>query len=375
RVPSLQDICINILVQYIENVEAFGDIGSQNMEKIAKIICKNRKLTTQTVRLFLEPTVKDLTLYDCTNVDPTGLTNIAHFCPSLKSLKLIYCGQMTSEVMDTYSTHLKDLQSIDLSGAFLVTSDAWVNFIKTVGDRLESFKISHSFRFDQTCIEALSQHCPNLRHLKLSRLVKMNDNWVTLVKKFTRLTSLELAWPDRKATLTPETIIQVLGALGEHLTELALPGCREVNDAVLLQGILKHCPNLKALNLQECENITSEGVRKLFTQWKTVRPGNGLERLNICRCVDVDDDALKAIVLHSNKTLKHVNLHSLDKLSAGGLEMLAGKFNDDVGAAACGVLSTLNCSFVRSMDDFVLKLLVDACTSLTLLNVWGCSQV
>lgn len=43
------------------------------MDKLAKIICRNRKLTNQTARLFLEPRVIDLNLYDCTSKQLTGI--------------------------------------------------------------------------------------------------------------------------------------------------------------------------------------------------------------------------------------------------------------------------------------------------------------
>ncbi|KAI9498330.1 hypothetical protein BDB00DRAFT_867489 [Zychaea mexicana] len=378
KAPSLQDICIKVVAQNIEDVEAFGEIGPENLDKLAKIISKNRKLTAQTARLFLEPTVRDLALYDCTDVDETGLLNVAHFCPNLKSLKLLYCGQMTSNVLATYSTRLKNLKYIELSGPYLVMPDVWIDLIKSAGAKLEGFKLSHSFRFNRDCLEALAEHCPNIKYLELSKINLFRDDWFDLIGKFDKLTTLKLAWPPepKKQKISSEAIVRVLKAAGQNLTELALPGLSKVSDSVLLKGILGNCPNLKDLDLCKCENITSGAVQKLFNEWKTSIPGCGLERLNISRCVALDDEALKAILLHSGRTLKDIDLHSLDNLSAYGLEMIAGKFAKDVaGGKACEALATLNCSFVRSMDDFVLKLLLEACTSLQNLKVWGCNQL
>ncbi|KAI9277189.1 hypothetical protein BDA99DRAFT_495096 [Phascolomyces articulosus] len=420
KVPSLQDICINIVATHIDDVEAFGEIGLANLDKLAKIICKNRKLTTHTVRLFLEPTIPEVSLYDCTDVDATGLLNIAQFCPNLKKLKLIYCGQMTSEVIQGYASRLKDLRSIELSGPYLVTKEAWIDFIKTVGRQLETFKISHMFRFTCECLETLVEHCPDLKELKFSRLNAMQDDWLPWIEKFDKLTSLELAYPDPKQPkIKAASVIKVLEARGQNLTTLSLSGLTLMDDTVLLDGILDNCPNLQHLNLHDCPNITSEGIQELFTEWNkpsspspqgdddeecdhpaatAERDNNGvtcitkkvrgLERIDISRCLKLEDEALKAILAHSGKTLKGLNLHSVDKLSASGLEMLAGKYpeQDKKGLSAttiyeenqvkaCKNLKELNCSYVRSMDDLVLKLLIEECPSLEKIRVWGCNQL
>jgi DNA repair protein RAD7 len=42
--PSLVSICINIVSQHINDVEALGGLATANMTGIAKAICKNRTL-------------------------------------------------------------------------------------------------------------------------------------------------------------------------------------------------------------------------------------------------------------------------------------------------------------------------------------------
>ncbi|KAI7854195.1 hypothetical protein BDC45DRAFT_463427 [Circinella umbellata] len=403
KVPSLQDTCIMVVARYIDDVEAFGEIGPANLDKLSKIISKNRKLTSHTARLFMEPTSRDLALYDCTNIDETGLSNISHFCAQLKSLKLIYCGQMTSKVLDIYQSHLKNLQSIELSGPYLVTKDAWIDFFKTVGKRLEVFKLSHSFRFNRECLEALAVHCPDLKELEFSRLNMMQNNWMEVIQNFKHLKTLKLAWPDPKQPkITSKSLVSFLNSSGQELVKLSFAGLTLVDDQVLLDGLLENCPKLKILNLRGCEGITSEGIQKLFNGWNQFLQDNeekeneehegdhgipviqkknqGLVRLNVSRILDLDDDALKAILIHSSKTLEKLNLHSLDKISARGLEMIAGKYPSDdgntmSGMKACEKLKNVNCGFIRSMDDLVLKLLIEKCISLERIDVWGCNQL
>ncbi|KAI8369300.1 uncharacterized protein BYT42DRAFT_583832 [Radiomyces spectabilis] len=366
-VPTLQDLCIDVIAKYIENVEALGDISFINMDKLAKIICRNRQLNNHTARLFMEPVMRDLALYDCTGVDETGLMNIAQFCPRLQKLKLIYCGKITDAVIDAYADRLKDLRSLELSGSYLVTSAAWESFFEKTGDRLESFSISHSMRFTHASLQALTKHARKLKHLRLMRLVKMEDTWLDDLHVLKHLETLELSWPSSERNFSSAAITKLVQAVGNGLTELALRGCTEVDDKVL-EAIREHCPNLHTLKLAQCESITSAGVQTLFTEWKTQWPGQGLKYLDLSRCVLLEDDALLAIVRHSYKSLEHLDIHSLENITASALEALSGK-------EGLKNLQYLDCGFVRSMDDFVLKSLMDGCPLLTQVKVWGCHQV
>ncbi|KAI7884690.1 RNI-like protein [Lichtheimia hyalospora FSU 10163] len=392
KVSSLQDICINVLVKYIDHVEEFGEIGIDNLDKIAKIICRNRKLNNQTLRLLLNPRMTKLALYDCSNVDNDGFANVAHFCYDLMELRLTYCGQLTSEVLQMYAERMKKLQSIDLSGPYMVYEAEWIRFFKTIGKRLKKFILHHSFRFTKDCMTTLADQCPDLESLAFSDTPMLNDDWLEVIGRFEKLEKLRLAWPDDKQHISSESLITLITKIGPNLTELALPGCTQVDDDVLIKAIMEHCPKLKVLDLAHCHLISSEGVQTLFTEWASRYPKGGLEHLNLSRCLELDDKALESILAYAAGTLKTLNLHSLDLLSSSGLEMIAGDFKQDdqdkknksanrkkstdkKPAIACKQLKQLDCSFVRSMDDYVLKKLSVACSALQELNVWGCYQL
>lgn len=63
----ITDDSLKTVAKYIDDVEALGEISFSSMDKVAKIISRNRKLTTQTARLFMEPRVYNLNLYDCSS--------------------------------------------------------------------------------------------------------------------------------------------------------------------------------------------------------------------------------------------------------------------------------------------------------------------
>ncbi|KAL0582073.1 hypothetical protein ABG067_008298, partial [Albugo candida] len=131
-VPSLQDVCIAVVVDYIEDVESFGVISEESLEKISKIISRNRKLNDVTARLFMEPFKRRLDLYDCTGMNEVSLLNISQFCPRMEHLNLVYCGHITDNVVKAYANNLHFLKSLYVSGAFLVTKETWDEFFEKV---------------------------------------------------------------------------------------------------------------------------------------------------------------------------------------------------------------------------------------------------
>ncbi|SAM08434.1 hypothetical protein [Absidia glauca] len=414
-IPSLQDICVKVITDHIDDVEALGDISAMNMDKIAKIICRNRQLTNHTARLFMQPHIRELRLYDCANLDETGLKNIAHFCPNLRTLHLHYCGQINDEVLQLYGTHLKHLTSITLTGCHLITEKQWIEFFNTVGDRLVGFSVRHTNRFKLDSMKVLVTKCNKLQHLGLSRIVTLCDEWMDVLVKsgITTLETLELAHPTtepgRPYTLTTAPLIKVLEMNGSSLKALILQGCSDMTDDLLVDGILPYCTQLRKLVLEGCDQVTSDAFKSLFSKdWKlrptTIhrQPVVGLHHVALARCFKFDDDALKALLVHSGKALTHLDIHSLEKLTATALEGIAGEgdsADDDekktvgystgaskkhkrlkVGPAedsplACSSLVYLDTSFVRSMDDYVLAKVVRSCPSLKRINVWGCHQI
>ncbi|ORZ12226.1 hypothetical protein BCR42DRAFT_453584 [Absidia repens] len=418
NVTSLQDICINVITDHIDDVEALGDISFINMDKIAKIICRNRQLTNHTARLFMQPHIRELCLYDCTNVDVTGLKNIAHFCPNLRTLRLYYCGRMTDDVIKLYGNRLQHLTSLTVSGCHLVTEKEWINFFNTVGERLHTFSLRHSNRFHKSGFKALVENCNKLQHLRLSRIVTLSNDWLDILSEsgINALETLELSWPsaepDRKYVLTPDHLNKVLARTGGSLNELILRGCTDMTDELLVDGILPHCNQLQKLTLEDCPEITSNAFQTLFSdEWK-LQPTlidrqsvTGLQNISVARCLNFDDDALTALLQHSGKALTRLDIHSVEKLTVSALEAIAGEVDDtdesyvtggagsgndqykrrkidstnaknaNAPSSVCKSLVYLDASFVRAMDDYVLTKLIRSCSKLKHVKVWGCHQV
>ncbi|KAF9148927.1 hypothetical protein BGX20_006186, partial [Mortierella sp. AD010] len=341
----------------IEDVEAFGDISDISLDKICRIISRNRSLSDETVRLFLDPRHNDMSLYDCTDITPVGFKNIAYLCPKLRSLKLKFCGRINDAVMSLYASHLTQLTSLSLIGPILVTEAIYIKFFEAVGSGFEKLELKHSARFSLKTLKALCENCPNLTCLRLGDCNMMDDEWIEVIAGLTKLRSLRIRNPGR-GRVTTEPVVKLIQAVGSGLEELELKGCVDLEDAIMVDAIRPCCVRLERLNIAGCELLTTEAVENLFKDWSTNR---GLNYVNLENCILVGDEALKALTSHSAETLEELSIKGLDELTKEALLTIA----------RCENLTTLDASWCRAMDDDVMKEIMDSAPKLMKVSAWG----
>lgn len=232
------------------------------------------------------------------------------------------------------------------------------------GQDLEGFGIQQSARFGDENIAALVAGNPGLYNLQLSEIGKLSDESLPLLHSLKNLTTLDIsrAGVNQGTTLHDDAVIALLENVGANLIDLVLDGNHLLTDRTLVEGIKAHCPRLKRLGLGGLVNLQSQGVEELFDGW--VNPG--LTHLNLQRCLAMEDDALDKIAAHSGPSLLVLDLHSVDELQDDALKRLA---------ASAPRMQSLDISFVRAVDDFVVKALLDGMEDLKLLFVHGNNRV
>ncbi|KAK9469964.1 uncharacterized protein V1510DRAFT_424365 [Dipodascopsis tothii] len=358
-VPHLQDICIKLIAAYIDDVDVLGDIGEYNMDKIARILSRNRQLKNSTMKMFLNPALKALRFWDCSNLEADVLQAIGAFCPRLETLVLSMCGRLVDGVLDYYGDKLEDLHSLYLNGAFLVTAPCWARFLDRRGGQLRELTIMNTLRFTSACMDRLAANCRDtLETLALVRVDSLHHADVARLGEFSALTSLELAHLADDAAVTDDTVVRVLERVGPQLVTLSLVGCPGLTDASL-EGV-RRCGRLQNLTLARCESLTDGGVAALFADW----PANaGLISVDLSRCVHVGDTAVQALVEHSARTLVVLNLNSVYNVTEAALQVLA--------AADCEYLSHLDVGFLKCINDGLLETVAARCRGLQLVEAYG----
>lgn len=394
KIPSLQDICIKTITKNIDEVEVLGDIGQVNMNKISRILSKNRSLNNSTITLFLNPNLKSLEFWDCSNVDSDSLSKIASYCPNLESLTLFMCGQLHNDNLSYFKTNLPHLTELSLNGPFLISDVMWQDFFEEAGANLTKFEVRNTHRFgNDSLISLLENRGSKLTLLKLSRLDGIDSQAVyELLPHYlgtSTLTHLELSYPYREDLISDDLLINVLSITGESLRYLNVDGCSELTDKFLLEGLTMFCPNLTSLSMRNLEMVGDEGFAKAFSNYSHVNSG-GLINVDLTKCTNLGDDAVYQLFLHSAHTMVELTINSLDKITK---DFLLQIFTDDLHPSKVGIkqaiedeisnqrkfysriqfpyLTKWDIGFVRAVDNELLYYISSFCPKLKILEVYG----
>ncbi|PPQ73574.1 hypothetical protein CVT24_007460 [Panaeolus cyanescens] len=388
RFPTLVSLCIQLITKHIDDIDALGDIGALNMEAISKALSKNRGLTIENAHLFYSPGNSTLTLFDTTNLPPAALETLVHHNANLVSLRLDFCGQLNDAAMQVFSDSLPLLRRIELLGPFLVRTPAWQKFFESHPD-LEGFMITQSPRFDEDCARSLVKNCPNIKELRLKEIGKLNDTMLKELQKLTAgLSYLDLSDPSRSCS--EDAMIDLIAAVGPTLTHLNVSKHSLLTDAFLLEGLLPHVTRLRSLVLSYLPELTDKGVAQFFNEWKNNTP---LEFLDISRNEELQNEALKAILLHSGKKLQELNINGMKDAEQESIGLIGSVQKDNPRSQLVGVADTiggqlrkLDLGWCRSVDDFIIKQMIEGipnkrgvleggCKQLEEIKVWGCNRV
>ncbi|ODV84361.1 hypothetical protein CANARDRAFT_201121 [[Candida] arabinofermentans NRRL YB-2248] len=365
KLPSLQDCCIQIISKNIDDVELLGDIGVANSKKISRILSKNRSLDSKTMTLFLDPSLKEIEFWDCSNISSDALTQLAANCPLLESITLNLCGRLHNDNLLYYSDKLKNLQHLNLNGPFLINDSMWQGFFDSdVGRNLKGFHLRNTHRFMPDSLIALLDNCGNnLEYLTLSRLDGLTTKtaYDLLPHYLQKLKHLEISYPNKEELIDDDLIVSLLSINGETLETLILDGCSGLSDQFLIGGIRPFCPSLTKLSTVLLDQITDEGMTQLFTNWEI---NGGLMDINLSRCIEIGDDGAYAMLEHSGQTLVELSLNSVKLLTKKFFTRLSRNLRFPL-------LTALDIGFVRSCDDSVLAILSRIAPKLSILEIYG----
>lgn len=390
-VPSLQETCIQVIVENIEDVEALGELSFRNRDRIARILSRNRILNTTTVKLFLDPSVKDLELWDCSQINSDTLNLIPAYCPYLENLTLSMCGQVRSEFLNKCATQLTSLKEVHLDGAFLVSAGAWADFFSTIGERLEKIDIRNTHRFTAESLAILIECCPNLTHLTLHRLSGLSDPaGYLLISGLPNLVHLDLSHPPQDVVMakdaeliTDETIITILNSVGSQLQTLVLDGCSELTDRFVTDGLRPCCSplRLKRLSLANIDQLTDEVMADLFHTWsETLSRLNSdpiMTSLSLERCIGLTDGAVGAMFEFSRPSIVTLNISALPDVTEQPFrEAFVAKTDDEhKNSQQFPQLESVNVSFVQSLTNSLVESMAEAAPRLEFLEIFGVSNV
>jgi DNA repair protein RAD7 len=373
---SLVTLCIETLAKNVEDAESFGDLPAFLVDKLAAVLSKRRLMSPQTLDLFLRPGADTLTVYDGAKLGPDDYIRIFQVVPTVKHLRLRNAVQFKNKVMDHLLGTTVNLESLSLHGANLIDDDHWNLFFAQKGSYLKSFKSYYTDgHFGDEQILALSEVSPDLERLKISHNQKVTDEGIEYMAKFRNLKylSLEIYETTNKHT-TSAPYVKVLDSVGPGLRTFSVASAHYIDDSVL-NAIHENCQSLSKLRITDNEVLTDAAFANLFTNW--LNPPLTFVDFHKCRHIDAAEPrenpnnvglcsaGFEALMAHSGKTLKYLNVHSCRHISREAFEAVFGvetKFME---------LKEMDVSFCQSVNDLIVGYIFRSCPNLQTLKVFG----
>ncbi|GAB7355685.1 hypothetical protein MBLNU459_g6388t1 [Dothideomycetes sp. NU459] len=373
---TLQQLCIEKVVQYHDDVDELGDMPQPVVARLSEIFAKKRVLNPKTLKLFTRPDLDAIAVHDAAYLEVEDYKQMFAVTPHIKRLVIRNACQFKDEVMDYMIEKCDKLTSIQLYAANLVSDAMWKRLFERYGAQLEALKLSWlDAAFDDDAVHELVKNCPNLQRLKLKLCRRLSNASITAISTMQSLTHLSL---QTSLEITPEALVTLVHSIGPNLRTLSLEKFLDADDAVLA-AIRTSCTRLSKFRLQENDVATDSGFAHLFTGWSN--PPLTFADFSSTRDIDNNnptgpEDAIglaaqgfRALMAHSGSTLVDLSIASCRHIP---LQAFHDVFLAD---ATYPNLENINISFCNTVDTSVVAGIFKSCPRLRKVIAFGCFDV
>jgi DNA repair protein RAD7 len=373
---TLQQICIETVAKYHDDIEELGDMPAPIVERLSEIFSKKRVLKPKTLPLFLRPDLDEVILHDAAYLEVDDYKQIFAVVPNIRKLVLGNTCQMKDEAMAYMLEKCHNLQHLQMYAANLVTNDMWQQSFEVAGDRLETIKLKWlDAAFEDETVQTMASNCPNLKRLKLELCRRIGEPAIEAIATIPQLEHLSL---QIGLEVSAGSLVNLIKQRGNNLRTLSLKKFLDADDTVL-DTIHEHCHRLSKLRVSENDTASDAGYAKLFTDWSN--PPLSFVDFNTTRDIDNNNPdgpeyaigfastAFRAMMKHSGSNLKHLDISSCRHIELGAF---IDVFN---GAKSYPLLEYINVSFCNRVDTTVIAGIFKSCPALKKLVAFGCFDV
>ncbi|KAK5649768.1 hypothetical protein RI129_000797 [Pyrocoelia pectoralis] len=200
----------------------------------------------------------------------------------------------------------------------------------------------------QLALEALSEHCPELRGLTLSGWKGLNaDHLKYLTTEFALLERLDLSSINNTSAINAQPLVSLAQTMGNRLSHLVLAHNKLAGFTQVITSIASNCPNLQLLDLSNIRTF-AHNTALLHVEKLQI----GCPKLRVLR------------ITNSQIWLASVSLSN--QVASPGFPMLEEL--SLAGAEGCQLTA-------RSIDDEGIERILKTSTKLRLLDVRGCARL
>ncbi|KAI1174007.1 RNI-like protein [Nemania sp. FL0916] len=373
---TLTTLCIETLAKNIDLADDLGGLPPPVIDRIARLLSKNRLLDARTLDLFLQSHHEIINVYDAAKLLSDDFIKIFQLLPWLKRLKLRNAIQFTDKVMQYLISRNINLESLYMHGASLISDAMWAEYLEKKGVHLKELQVYYNDRsFGVETAAMTPTWCPNLTRLKICHNQLVDTDAVRRLAASPKLEHLSLQLTE---SISTEAYSFVIEQLGHQLQTFSIKNTLDVDDC-LLDAIHDNCTQLSKLRITGSEFMTDEGFVRLFRHWKN-KPLRFID-LQKCRHVDSDkprenaqkvglcSQGFEALMEHSGPDLRYLNVHACRHITRETFEKVFA------GDKVYPQLRYVEISFCEEVDDFVVGSVFRSCPNLREANVFGCMKV
>lgn len=296
------------VMEMLENIDSFAP-DDELLRQVAEFLSRNRMMDQHYFDLLVRSAGQSLCVFDCSRIRDCGFA----VCKSLKRLELFQCGQLSEATLNCMLRCMPEIEVLRLTGGYLI----------------ENFEIPRT-----------------LRVLDVANCSRLRDEFISNINAtFERLSELRLSYCyglSSSAMLTIE--VDRLFICETRLSERFL---ESIGNARSLS--VKRCPNVNALPpLKSIEYLDADGIVTL----KQITVPETIRHLNVSHCVQLDSFVYPGL---EYLDISYMNLSQEDLRKV----------------LQCQKLKYLNISWISSVDDVVLEMMVNS-LRLEKLVVFGC---
>ena len=374
---SLIEHCVRKVADVVNDIEEFGDLPQNLLDRLSQILSKKRVLTPRTLQLFLQPNIDRIAVYDCAKLESEDFKKIFAFMPDVERVNLRFAGQLKDEALRYMIEKNHKIKHLQLGATNLISDAAWIELFQAKGSILETLKLSelNDAMKDET-VQIMAENCTNLKQLKLRSCPHMTEASINAISNIKTIEHLSLAVGQEASA---ESLVNLITNLGPNLRTLSLEEYYDADDTVL-EAIKTNCRHLKKLRLTGSSSFTDAMLASLFDKtWlnpelpfidlsanRDMDPDIGPDEERDQNPVGFASDALKALFQHSGSRIERLDLHSCRHITR---EALSDVFD---GQKQYPELKDIDLSFVTHVDDFVMNGIFKSCPKLEKLAVFAC---
>ena len=346
------DITVGRDMTCVEELHRIAWLGRHGAN-ITSIDCNPSMAESIFIKL-LQPSITSISLFTCVNISSESVRATAMTCRALQYLNLSDCWLITDDCIKDIGQNMVNLLELNVSGCRKLTGST----LQEVGEniKLKVLDLSYCIGLQDFGLILFSHNGVSvLESLNISHCSSLtSDSFNIIFASCTSLCKLNM----NGCCNCKESAISKLAESNHNLKELKASGCKDAINEYTVSMLSINCIKLERFDINDCHRITDSSISTLCCRCRF------LSHIELSGCM-LGDDAVVSISMLSS-VINYLNISGTSRdITSPSTVILA---------QMCDRLQYLNISGSRCTDD-VLQILATNCIYLNSLEMDSCKDL